>query len=142
MALTLHIDIVSAEALMFSGRAEMVVLPAARGEIGVLPRHAPLLAHLKAGTVRVRLAAESEEAFFISGGFAEIQPYVVTVLADTVLRGKEMDETAALHSKQRVERELNGRRLSPEEYNRLKAELNTTMALLRTINELRTKKKM
>lgn len=142
MPFRLHIDIVSAEALMFSGRAEMVVLPAARGDIGVLPRHAPLLAHLKAGAVRIIVDRASEETFFISGGFAEVQPWVVTVLADTVLRGRELDEAAALRAKEHAERELAGRKLSPDEYNRLKAELNLTSALLRTINDLRLRKKM
>jgi F-type H+-transporting ATPase subunit epsilon len=141
MPFTLHIDIVSAEALMFSGRAEMVVLPAARGEIGVLPRHAPLLAHLKAGAVRVIVAQDNEETFFISGGFAEVQPWVVTVLADTVLRGRELDEAAARRAKEHAEKELDGRKLSPQEYNRLKAELDLTTALLRTINDLRARKK-
>lgn len=142
MPFTLHIDIVSAEALMYSGRAEMVVLPAVRGEIGVLPRHAPLLADLKAGAVRVIVDRENEETFFISGGFAEVQPYVVTVLADTVLRGAELDKAAALRSKEQTEKKLDGRKLSPEEYNRLKAELDITTALLRTINDLRARKKM
>jgi len=142
MPFTLHIDIVSAEALMFSGRAEMVVLPAVRGEIGVLPRHAPLLAHLKAGAVRVVVDGANEETFFISGGFAEVQPWVVTVLADTVLRGRELDEAAALRAKVHAEKELDGRKLSPEEYNRLKAELDLTTALLRTINDLKVRKKM
>jgi len=141
MPFKLHIDIVSVEALMFSGRAEMVVLPAARGEIGVLPRHAPLLAHLKAGAVRV-VDGASEETFFISGGFAEVQPWVVTVLADTVLRGRELDEAAALRAKDHAEKELDGRRLSPEEYTRLKAELDLTTALLRTINDLKVRKKI
>jgi F-type H+-transporting ATPase subunit epsilon len=141
MSFTLQIDIVSAEALMYSGRAEMVVLPAAHGEIGVLPRHAPLLAHLKAGAVRVIDRAD-EETFFISGGFAEIQPWVVTVLADTVLRGRELDEAAALRAKEHAEKELDGRKLAPEEYNRLKAELDLTTALLRTINDLRVRKKI
>ena len=141
MPFTLHIDIVSAEALIFSGRAEMVVLPAVRGEIGVLPRHAPLLAHLRPGAVRVILDGENEETFFISGGFAEVQPYVVTVLADTALRGAELDNAAALRAKEHAEEKLDGRKLSPEEYNRLKAELDITTALLRTINDLRARKK-
>ena len=141
MPFTLHIDIVSAEALMFSGRAEMVVLPAVRGEIGVLPRHAPLLAHLKAGAVRV-IDRTNEETFFITGGFAEVQPWVVTVLADTVLRGRELDEAAARSAKEHAEKELDGHKLSPEEYNRLKAELDLTTALLRTINDMRVRKKI
>jgi len=141
MPFTLHIDIVSAEALIFSGRAEMVVLPAVRGEIGVLPRHAPLLAHLRPGAVRVILDGKDEETFFISGGFAEVQPYVVTVLADTALRGAELDKAAALRAKEHAEQKLEGRKLSPEEYNKLKAELDITTALLRTINDLRARKK-
>jgi len=112
-----------------------------RGEIGVLPRHAPLLAHLRPGAVRVILDGKDEETFFISGGFAEVQPYVVTVLADTALRGAELDKAAALRAKEHAEQKLEGRKLSPEEYNKLKAELDITTALLRTINDLRARKK-
>ena len=142
MPFTLHIDIASAEALIFSGRAEMVVLPAVRGEIGVLPRHAPLLAHLRPGSVRILLDRQNEETIFISGGFAEIQPWAVTVLADTALRGRELDEAAARRAKEHAENKLDGHKLSPEDYNRLKAELDLTTALLRTINDLRARKKM
>ncbi len=143
MPLTFHVDIVSAEGAIFSGLASMLVAPTARGEVGVLARHAPLLARLKAGVVRVTLGGvqEGEKTFFVSGGFLEVQPHIVTVLADTALRDEQMDEAAALAAKERVEKELDGRKLPPEEYARLKNELALTTTLLRAIDELRVRRK-
>lgn len=141
MSLTFHVDIVSAEGQLFSGPARRVFVPGERGELGILPRHAPLLARLKPGLVRVIQPTPDIEMFFISGGFVEVQPYVVTILADTAMRSRELDELAARTAKERVEKELNGRKLNPDEYNRLKAELNLCIALLRTIEELRTRKR-
>ena len=102
--MTIHVDIVSAEADIFSGLAEMVFAPAILGEVGITPRHAPLLTPLKPGEVRVRLNPEREESFYISGGLLEIQPHVVTVLADTALRAHDLDEASALEAKQRAEK--------------------------------------
>jgi F-type H+-transporting ATPase subunit epsilon len=109
--------IVSAEGAIFSGLASMVVAPTVRGEVGILARHAPMLARLKAEVVRVTLGGvqEGEKSFFVSSGLLEVQPYIVTKLADTVLRDEQMDEVAALAAKQRVEREFNGKKLTPEE---------------------------
>src|SRR4030065_2461432 len=95
MAMTLHVDIVSAEKEISSGTAEMVFAPLTTGEVGVLPRHAPLIARMKPGEVRVRTSTE-ELLFYVSGGILEVQPHVVTVLADTAIRAKDLDEAAAL----------------------------------------------
>jgi len=140
MALTTHVDIVSAEALLFSGVAEMVVVPAETGELGILPRHAPLLARLKSGLVRVVLNPEQEEAFFISSGFVEVQAHAVTVLGDTMLRSKDLDEAAALTAKERSEKAIKTS-VSPEDYSRIKAELALNLSLLRAIDELRRRGK-
>jgi F-type H+-transporting ATPase subunit epsilon len=101
---TIHVDIVSAEGEIYSGRAAMVFVPASQGEIGIAPRHAPLLTTLKAGEVRVQLPDGGEElGFYVGGGALEIQPQRVTVLADTALRAKDIDEAAALAARQRAE---------------------------------------
>jgi F-type H+-transporting ATPase subunit epsilon len=100
---TIHVDIVSAEGEIFSGAASMVFAPGSQGELGIAPRHAPLLTMLKAGEVRVQTAEGSEQHFFVGGGALEVQPNKVTVLADTALRAKDLDENAALAAKQRAE---------------------------------------
>jgi F-type H+-transporting ATPase subunit epsilon len=100
---TIHVDIVSAEGEIFSGAAAMVFAPGADGELGIAPRHAPLLTLLKAGEVRVQTPDGQEQHFFVGGGALEIQPTRVTVLADTALRAKDLDEAAALAAKQRAE---------------------------------------
>ena len=105
---TVHVDIVSAEGEIFSGTASMVFAPGSQGELGVAPKHAPLLTLLKAGEVRVQTPDGQEQQFFIGGGALEIQPNRVTVLADTALRAKDLDETAALAAKQRAEETLRG----------------------------------
>jgi F-type H+-transporting ATPase subunit epsilon len=106
MAETIHVDIVSAEGEIFSGPAKMVFLPAAEGEIGVAPRHAPLLTLLKAGEVRVQPPEGSEISFFVGGGALEVQPQRVMVLADTAARANDLDEAAALAARQRAEEAL------------------------------------
>lgn len=103
----LHVDIVSAEGNIFSGEATMVFAPAAQGEVGIAPRHAPLLTTLKPGTVRVQNGNE-EQPFFVGGGILEVQPHLVTVLADTALRAKDADEAAAQKAKQDAEAKLAG----------------------------------
>jgi len=105
---TVHVDIVSAEGEIFSGAASMVFAPGAQGELGIAPRHAPLLTLLKAGEVRVQTPDGQEQQFFVGGGALEIQPNRVTVLADTALRAKDLDEQAALAAKQRAEDTLRG----------------------------------
>jgi F-type H+-transporting ATPase subunit epsilon len=100
---TIHVDIVSAEGEIFSGAASMVFAPGSQGELGIAPRHAPLLTMLKAGEVRVQTAEGGEQHFFVGGGALEVQPNKVTVLADTALRAKDLDENAALAAKQRAE---------------------------------------
>jgi len=103
---TIHVDIVSAEGQIFSGEAKMVFAPASQGDVGIAPRHAPLLTLLKAGEVRVQTPDGQEQFFFVGGGALEVQPNKVTVLADTALRAKDIDEAAALAAKQRAEEAL------------------------------------
>jgi len=105
---TIHVDIVSAEGEIFSGAASMVFAPATQGDLGIAPRHAPLLTMLKAGEVRVQTPDGQEQQFFVGGGAIEIQPNKVTVLADTALRARDLDEAAALAAKQRAEEALRG----------------------------------
>jgi len=140
MAFTIHVDIVSAESLLYSGVAERVVVPSEMGELGILPQHAPLLARLRPGLVRVVLPGGEEESFFISSGFLEVQPHTVTILGDTVLRSRDLDESAARSAKEHAEREMS-ERVSPADYARLKAELQLNLSLLRAIDELRRQKK-
>ena len=105
---TIHVDIVSAEGEIFSGAASMVFAPATQGDLGIAPRHAPLLTMLKTGEVRVQTPDGQEQQFFVGGGAIEIQPNKVTVLADTALRARDLDEAAALAAKQRAEETLRG----------------------------------
>ena len=105
---TIHVDIVSAEGEIYSGDANMVYAPARMGEVGIAPRHAPLLTALKPGEVRIETADGGEEAFYITGGLLEVQPHQVTVLADTALRGDQLDEAAALASQHQAEQALEG----------------------------------
>ncbi|MBK9131929.1 MAG: F0F1 ATP synthase subunit epsilon [Gammaproteobacteria bacterium] len=137
MAMTMHVDIVSAEEEIFSGPAEMVFAPAVMGELGILPRHAPLLTQLKPGEVRLR-TGEGEQFFYVSGGMLEIQPHVVTVLADTALRAKDLDEAAALQAKERAEQALRDK-TSEFEYARAQSELAEAIAQLQAIKKLRDK---
>jgi len=105
---TIHVDIVSAEGEIYSGAAKMVFVPAKMGEIGIAPRHAPLLTALKPGEVRVLDTEGKEHFFYITGGMLEIQPHLVTVLADTALRGEQLDEAAALAAQLEAEQALEG----------------------------------
>src|SRR5690625_1175621 len=106
MTSTIHCDIVSAEAEIFSGEAELVVAPGSEGELGIAPRHAPLLTRLKPGQVRIKLPEGGEDVFYVSGGLMEVQPHVVTVLSDTAARADALDEAAALQAKEEAERAL------------------------------------
>jgi F-type H+-transporting ATPase subunit epsilon len=110
MAMTIHVDIVSAEREIFSGLAEMVFAPAIMGEVGIAPRHAPLITNLAPGEVRVKLPdGGGEEAFYVSGGVLEVQPHVVTVLSDTAMRAEDLDEAAVFKAKEEAERQLHDR---------------------------------
>lgn len=104
----LQIEIVAAEGHIYSGQATMVFAPASQGEVGIAPRHAPLLTTLKPGTVRVKTPEGTELPFFVGGGILEVQPHIVTVLADTALRGEDADEAAAARAKQEAEAKLAG----------------------------------
>src|SRR6202041_976581 len=119
---TIHVDIVSAEGEIFSGEARMVFLPASEGEIGVTPRHAPLLTLLKPGEVRVQPPEGEEQFFYVGGGALEVQPHKVTVLADTAARAKDLDEAQAEAAKQRAE-ELGRTRTDKREIAEAQAEL-------------------
>jgi len=136
MAMTLHVDIVSAEAEIFSGTATMVFAPAEMGEVGIAPRHAPMLTRLKPGEVRVQTRDGTELFFFVSGGMLEVQPHVVTVLADTALRAKDIDEAAALKAKARAESMLADKKADVD-YAKAQAELAQSIAQLRTLQKLR-----
>jgi len=135
-ATTIHVDIVSAEGEIFSGPATMVFAPASEGDVGIAPRHAPLLSLLKAGEVRVQTADGQEQFFFVGGGALEVQPAKVTVLADTALRAKDIDEAAALAAKQRAEEALRDKagHITLAE---AQAELARAIAQLKMINRLR-----
>lgn len=139
MAMTIHVDIVSAEREIFSGAAEMVFAPAEMGEVGITPRHTPLLTRLKPGEVRVISPEQGELMFYVSGGMLEIQPHVVTVLADTAARAKDLDEAAAVAAKERAERAL-ADKTSDIEYAKAQAELAESIAQLRTLEKLRKTK--
>ncbi len=138
MAMTIHVDIVSAEEEIYSGPAEMVFAPAVMGEIGIAPRHTPLISPLKPGEVRLELGNGKEEFFFISGGIIEVQPHVVTVLSDTAIRAKDLDEAAALEAKKRAEAALEGQR-NDLEIAKAKAELAAAAAQLAAIKKLKIK---
>lgn len=140
MAMTIHVDIVSAEQEIFSGLAEMVFAPAIEGEVGITPRHAPLITPLRAGEVRVHTKAGQDEFFFISGGLLEVQPHVVTVLSDTALRAADLDEAAALEAKQHAERAMADKQ-SNIDYAKAQAELVEAMAQLRAIEKYRKMRK-
>lgn len=133
---TIHCDIVSAEGEIFSGAAKMVFVPAIQGEIGIAPRHAPLLTMLKPGEVRVQTPDGEEQFFFVGGGALEIQPSKITVLADTAIRAKDVDEAAALEAKKRAEEALAGKVDRLEQAEAL-AELVRATAQLKMIQKLR-----
>jgi F-type H+-transporting ATPase subunit epsilon len=138
MAMTMHVDIVSAEREIFSGTANMVFAPAEMGEVGIMPRHTPLLTRLKSGEVRVQRPEGQEDSFYVSGGLLEVQPHVVTVLADTAQRASDIDEAAALEAKQRAEEALRDQE-GKIDYARAQAELAEAIAQLRAIERLRKK---
>jgi F-type H+-transporting ATPase subunit epsilon len=137
MAATLHVDVVSAEEQIYSGEAEFVVLPGIMGELGIYPRHTPLFTQIRPGAVRIKVPNQAEEEFvFIAGGFLEVQPTVVTVLADTAIRAKDLDEKAALEAKRAAEEAMQNK-TTKEEIARAEAELSVAMAQLEAIRKMR-----
>ncbi len=136
MAMTVHVDIVSAEGNIYSGLAAMVYAPGEMGELGIAPRHTALLTRLQPGEVRVEKANGEMEHFYVSGGLLEVQPHVVTVLADTALRARDLDEAAALKAKQRAEEALSGQ-VAEFEYASAQKELAQALLQLRAIEKLR-----
>ncbi len=136
MPMLIQVDIVSAAGQIHSGLAQMVFAPAEMGEVGVAPRHAPLITRLKPGDVRVQTEAGTMEHFFVSGGILEVQPHVVTVLADTAVRARDLDEAAAIEAKRRAEDALAGH-AAELDYAKAQAELAEAIAQLRTLERLR-----
>ena len=137
MAMTVHVDIVSAEELIFSGLAEFVALPGEAGELGILPGHMPLMTRIKPGAVRVRAQnATEEELIFVAGGLLEVQPGLVTVLADTAIRGRDLDEARAMEAKRRAEEALKDQQAKID-YARAQAELLEAVAQLQTIEQMK-----
>ncbi len=136
MAMTIHVDIVSAEGEIHSGSAEMVYAPAVMGEVGIAPRHTPMVTRLKPGEVRVDTGDGEMQHFFVSGGILEVQPHVITILADTAARAADLDEVAAQAAKRRAEEAMVDK--SAEfEYAKAQSELAEAVAQLRTIESLR-----
>lgn len=137
MAMTIHVDIVSAEAAIYSGLAEFVIVPAEMGEVGIYPRHTPLLTRLKPGSVRIKSPDKAEEdVIYVSSGMLEVQPGVVTILSDTAIRGADLDEARALEAKRQAEEAMSDRS-GAMDYARAQAELAEAVAQLATIEKLR-----
>jgi len=137
MATTILVDVVSAEESIFSGLAEFVVLPGEAGELGIYPRHAPLITRIRPGVVRIKVADQAaEEQVFVAGGILEVQPHVVTVLADTAIRGKDLDEAKARESLAAAE-EARRNASSDLEIAKVEAEMSSIAAQLAAIRKLR-----
>jgi F-type H+-transporting ATPase subunit epsilon len=134
--MTIHVDIVSAEKEIFSGLAEMVFAPAELGEVGISPRHAPFISKLKPGEVRVKVNDKESHPFYVSGGILEVQPHLVTVLADTAIRAKDIDEAAALDAKAKAEEAL-ADKSGKMDYATAQAQLAEAIMQLRTLERLR-----
>lgn len=136
MSITLHLDIVSAEESIFSGPVEFVVAPAQMGEVGIYPRHTPMLTRIKSGMVRIKAQMKDEEMIYVSGGMLEVQPDIVTILADTAVRSKDLDEAKAIEAKRAAEEAIKNR-TSELDYARAQAELSEAMAQLVAIDRLK-----
>jgi len=137
MANTIHLDVVSAEEQIFSGDVEFVILPGISGELGIYPRHTPLLTEIKPGAVRMKLPNQDrEELVFVQGGFLEVQPHLVTVLADTAIRAKDLDESKALEAKKAAEDAI-AHKSTKEEIAIAEGELASALAQLEAIRKLR-----
>jgi F-type H+-transporting ATPase subunit epsilon len=140
MANTIHVDVVSAEESIFSGEAEFVALPGEAGELGIYPMHTPLITRIRPGAVRVKVPGQAEDEFvFVAGGILEVQPYGVTVLADTAIRGHDLDEAKAAEAKQLAEEAL-ANKDSKIDYAKAQAELAAAIAQLQAIQKLRGKR--
>jgi F-type H+-transporting ATPase subunit epsilon len=140
MANTIHVDVVSAEEEIFSGEAEFVALPGESGELGIYPRHTPLITRIRPGAVRIKVTGQPEDVFvFVAGGLLEVQPDTVTVLADTAIRGADLDEAKASEAK-RVAEETLANRESKIDYAAAQAELAVAIAQLAAIQKLRHKR--
>ena len=136
-AATIHVDVVSAEEQIFSGEAEFVVLPGIDGELGIYPRHTPLFTQIKPGAVRIKVPGQAqEELVFVQGGFLEVQPHKVTVLADTAIRAHDLDEVKALEAKKRAEEAMTNKE-SDESMASAQAELSAALAQLEAIRKFR-----
>jgi F-type H+-transporting ATPase subunit epsilon len=140
MAMTMHCDIVSAESEIFSGRVTMVIASGTLGELGIMPGHAPLLTGIKPGPVRLKFDNGEEQVFFASGGFLEVQPGTVTVLADTALRADDLDAVAAQQAKERAESAL-AEQTAQFEFSAAAAQLAEAAARLRTLEELKKRRR-
>ena len=136
MSLRIHVDVVSAEEMIFSGEADHVVLPGEAGELGIWPRHTPLLTRIRPGAVRIKLPEGGEEFVYVSGGMLEVQPTMVTVLADTAIRAHDLDEAKLLEAKRRAEEALRDR-AADVNYATAESELAQTLAQLKTIKHAR-----
>jgi F-type H+-transporting ATPase subunit epsilon len=142
MANTIHVDVVSAEEQIFSGEAEFVALPGEAGELGIFPKHTPLITRIKPGAVRIRVPGQTEEEFvFVAGGVLEVQPNAVTVLADTAIRGKDLDEAKA-NEVRKIAEEAMANQKSDIDYAVAQAELAIALAQLAAIQRLRNKKSL
>ena len=140
MANTIHVDVVSAEEEIFAGEAEFVALPGEAGELGIYPQHTPLITRIRPGAVRIKVPGRDDEEFvFVAGGILEVQPNGVTVLADTAIRGHDLDEAKAAEAKKLAEEALNNRE-SEIDYAKAQAELAAAVAQLAAIEKLRKKR--
>ena len=140
MAHTIHVDVVSAEESIFSGEAEFVALPGEAGELGIYPKHTPLITRIKAGAVRIKVVGQAEEEFvFVAGGILEVQPNAVTVLADTAIRGHDLDEAKASAAKKAAE-EMMVNKDAKIDYAKAQSELAVAIAQLAAIAKLRAKR--
>ncbi|HET6470707.1 MAG TPA: F0F1 ATP synthase subunit epsilon [Pseudomonadales bacterium] len=140
MAMTMHVDIVSAEKEIFSGRVTMIVATGTIGELGIMPGHAPLLTGIRPGPIRLKFDNGDEQVFFASGGFLEVQPSTVTVLADTALRADDLDEAAAQQAKEHAERTLQDQ-AADFDFSVAAAQLAEASARLRTLEELKKRRR-
>lgn len=137
MAMTIHVDIVSAETALFSGVADYVIVPAEMGEVGIYPRHTQMLTRIKPGSVRIKIPdVEEEELIYVSGGMLEVQPHVVTILSDTAIRGRDLDESRALEAKRKAEEAMKNRS-SEMDYAKAQAELAEAVAQIAAIQKLK-----
>ena len=140
MAMTMHLNIVSAEAEIFSDTVEVVFVPLTSGEVGIYPRHTPLIGEIKPGEITVRSnEGENEQSFYVSGGILEVQPHIVTVLSDTAIRAKDLDEQVALEAKRQAEEAMKDQKTDMD-FARAQAELAEAIAQLNMIRKLRDKK--